>query len=107
MESRLGTPLADVRIHTDSSAAAAAAQANARAITIGADIFFGAGRFAPHTTEGATRVAHELVHVEQQRNGQRACKRSECRTRSPRTQRGGSRRCTGQRAQRRAAGHAA
>lgn len=70
MESRLGTPLADVRIHTDSSAAAAAAQANARAITIGADILFGAGRFAPHTTEGATRVAHELVHVEQQRNGQ-------------------------------------
>lgn len=71
MESGLRTSFADVRVHADEGAAQMAAQARAQAFTIGPDIFFGAGRFAPHTTEGATRLAHELVHVEQQRNGQR------------------------------------
>ena len=71
MESRLGASFADVRVHTDDNAARLAAHAHAHAFTIGSDIFFGAGRFAPHTTEGATRLAHELVHVQQQRIGLR------------------------------------
>lgn len=69
MQQRLGAPLADVRIHTDAAAARAAAAAGANAFTLGADIFFAEGRFAPHTTAGATRLAHELVHVVQQRRG--------------------------------------
>jgi hypothetical protein len=86
MEERLGTSLADVRIHADTPAAQAAARANAHAFTIGSDIFFGAGRFAPHTSEGATRLAHELVHVAQQRAGRHGAphadaRRAECEAR--------------------------
>ncbi len=69
MEARLGASFSDVRLHTDDSAARVASKAHAQALTIGTDIYFSAGRFAPDTTEGATRLAHELVHVEQQRNG--------------------------------------
>jgi hypothetical protein len=71
MEARLGTSLTDVRVHADARAAQAADRADAHAFTIGSNIFFAAGKFAPHTQEGATRLAHELVHVEQQRAGRR------------------------------------
>ena len=71
MESRLGTSLDDVRVHTGPDAARATAARGARALTLGLDIFFAPGRFAPHTTEGEVRLAHELVHVEQQRAGRR------------------------------------
>lgn len=67
----MGVPLADVRLHTDASAAQAAAGIAANAFTIGGEIFFAAGKFAPHTPAGARRLAHELVHVEQQRGGRR------------------------------------
>jgi hypothetical protein len=70
MEARLGASLADVRIHHDATAVAWAAREGARAFTIGRDIYFGEGQFAPGTAEGRTRLAHELVHVEQQRQGQ-------------------------------------
>ena len=54
MEARLGARFADVRLHTDSHAAQVAAAANAHALTIGADVYFGSGRFAPETSEGRT-----------------------------------------------------
>ena len=69
MESRLGAPLGDVRVHTDAAAHRAAQAAGAHAFTLGAHLFFAEGRFAPETTEGATRLAHELVHALQQRRG--------------------------------------
>ena len=69
MESRLGAPLAGVRVHADAAAARAAAAAGAHAFTLGEHVFFGAGRFAPETSAGATRLAHELVHALQQRRG--------------------------------------
>jgi len=74
MQARLGAPLTDVRVHADAQAqatAGATAGATAHAFTFGSDVFFAAGKFAPNTQEGATRLAHELVHVEQQRRGQR------------------------------------
>src|SRR5262249_46088785 len=37
--------------------------------TVGHDIVFGAGRFAPHTGEGRRLIAHELTHVVQQSAG--------------------------------------
>jgi hypothetical protein len=70
MEARFGASLADVRIHHDETAVASAAREGARAFTIGHDIYFGEGQFAPGTAAGRTRLAHELVHVEQQRQGQ-------------------------------------
>ena len=71
MEARLGAGFSDVRVHTDVQAQEAARQRNAHAFTFGTDIFFAAGKFAPETRAGRARLAHELVHVEQQRFGRR------------------------------------
>lgn len=65
---RFGHDFSQVRIHTDSSAAASAAAVQARAYTAGRDIVFGAGQYAPHTAAGRHLLAHELTHfVQQQR----------------------------------------
>jgi hypothetical protein len=66
MESRFGEPLADVRLHDDAGSAAAQ---RAAAFTVGNVIVAGAGRVAESTAEGRVRLAHELVHVLQQRRG--------------------------------------
>lgn len=65
----------DARIHTGPAAADTARRAGANALTTGADILFAAGRFAPHTTEGAALLAHELRHVAQRHHGDRALAR--------------------------------
>lgn len=68
----VGVPLSDVRIHADSASAAASHALRAHAFTIGADIFFGRGRYHPETRDGARLLAHELAHVAQQaRHGTR------------------------------------
>ena len=67
MESRFGVPFDDVRVHTGSRAVTAAEALNARAFTLGNDIFFGRGQYAPNTDVGRRLLAHELVHVVQQR----------------------------------------
>ncbi len=56
-----------VRIHTGPQADAAAEAVNARAYTLGHDIVFAAGEYAPHTDTGRRLLAHELTHVIQQR----------------------------------------
>lgn len=66
IEERLGYDFADVRIHTDGRAAASAKTLQARAYTTGRDVVFGAGEYAPETTEGQRLLAHELTHVVQQ-----------------------------------------
>jgi len=68
MERRFGRDFSNVRIHADSEAGRAAASANAAALTIGQDIVFAHGRFAPHTPTGSHLLAHELAHTVQQRN---------------------------------------
>ena len=65
--SALGDSLADVRVHTDSAAAALARSVSARAFTVGSDIFFGPGEYQPATPAGRELLTHELVHVVQQR----------------------------------------
>ncbi len=67
MESRFGTTLDDVRIHSDVTANGLARDMDARAFTIGRDIFFGAGELAPDKPAGRHLLAHELAHVLQQR----------------------------------------
>lgn len=42
---------------------------NAHAFTVGSDIYFGAGEFAPGTTAGDRLLAHELTHVVQHDQG--------------------------------------
>lgn len=65
MHTDVSFDLRNVRIHTDARAAASARALGAKAYTAGNDIFFGAGRFAPHHPEGRRLLAHELVHVMQ------------------------------------------
>jgi hypothetical protein len=55
-----------VRIHSDSHAAASARAVNARAYTVGQDIVFGDQQYAPHTSAGRRLLAHELTHTVQQ-----------------------------------------
>lgn len=66
MGSRFGHDFSQVRVHTDERAADSARLVNALAYTVGRDVVFGKGQFAPHTKEGQRLVAHELTHVAQQ-----------------------------------------
>ena len=65
-EPRFGHDLSGVRVHTGSAAEQGARAVQARAYTLGADIVFGAGEFAPHSDSGRHLLAHELTHVLQQ-----------------------------------------
>ncbi len=66
-EPRFGRDFSRVRIHTDGAAGLSAQELNARAYTVGQDIVFGTGEYAPDTGAGKALLAHELVHVVQQR----------------------------------------
>lgn len=68
-EKRFGNYFGDVRVHRDSQASESARTLNARAYTVGRNIVFGAGEYAPETTKGNKLLAHELVHVVQQNSG--------------------------------------
>jgi Domain of unknown function (DUF4157) len=72
MEPRLGRDLSDVRIHTGPLASRSAEAVTARAYTVGHDVVFRNGEYAPDTTEGRRLLAHELAHVLQQRPAQPA-----------------------------------
>ena len=67
-EPRFGSDFSQVRVHTDTKAAEAARAVNARAFTVGQDIAFGAGQYAPDTAAGRQLLTHELTHVLQQGN---------------------------------------
>ena len=67
MEPRFGHDFTNVRVHADEKAATSARAVNALAYTVGSDMVFGAGRYAPGTHEGQRLLAHELAHVVQQR----------------------------------------
>jgi hypothetical protein len=69
MEQRLGHDFSRVRLHSGAEAEQSAEDVDAEAYTIGHDIVFGAGRFAPGTSRGRWLMAHELTHVVQQRAG--------------------------------------
>jgi Domain of unknown function (DUF4157) len=68
-ERRLGHDFSDVRVHTDSDAAASAQAVRAAAYTVGDEIVFDAGEYQPTTVKGERTLAHELTHVVQQRSG--------------------------------------
>ncbi|MQA91203.1 MAG: DUF4157 domain-containing protein [Gemmatimonas sp.] len=72
MESRLGYDFGGVRIHTGGPAGESARRLGARAYTLGRDVVFGTGEYSPRTPEGRQLLAHELVHVVQQRGSEGA-----------------------------------
>lgn len=66
MEPRFGRDFSQVRVHADADAAESARSMGVLAYTVGRDVVFGAGRYAPGTVVGDRLLAHELAHVVQQ-----------------------------------------
>ncbi|KAA2238782.1 DUF4157 domain-containing protein [Chitinophaga agrisoli] len=66
MESRFGADFSGVRIHTGSEAAGLADSIQAKAFTVGNDIWFNSGAYEPGTAAGQHLLAHELTHTLQQ-----------------------------------------
>ena len=64
--SRFGHDFANVRVHADAGAAESARSVHALAYTVGNDVVFGTGQYAPGTRAGQQLLAHELAHVVQQ-----------------------------------------
>lgn len=71
MESRFAADFSDVRIHTGSDASTMSAALNAQAFTVGRDIYFNEGNYAPGSEAGKRLLAHELTHTLQQQNAVR------------------------------------
>ncbi|ASU33914.1 eCIS core domain-containing protein [Mucilaginibacter xinganensis] len=66
MENRFGTDFSGVKIHTGDYAAQMSNELNAHAFTVGSDIYFNSGKYAPGAADGKRLLAHELTHVVQQ-----------------------------------------
>ncbi|MDC8005368.1 DUF4157 domain-containing protein [Aureisphaera galaxeae] len=71
METRFGSDFSQVRIHTGPSAQQMSHDLNAKAFTVGNDIYFNAGQYNPNSGEGEHLLAHELTHTIQQKGIQR------------------------------------
>jgi hypothetical protein len=69
MEPRFGYDFSKVRVHTNERAAESAQAVNALAYTVGDNVVFGAGQYAPFSSSGQKLLAHELAHVVQQGGG--------------------------------------
>ncbi|WP_208115584.1 eCIS core domain-containing protein [Labedaea rhizosphaerae] len=69
LEESFGTPLTDVRLHVGGTSADLAADVGARAFTVGQDIYFGQGEYAPDSPSGYELLAHEVTHTLQQGGG--------------------------------------
>jgi Domain of unknown function (DUF4157)/Bacterial protein of unknown function (DUF922) len=65
-ENRFGHDFSRVRIHDDTRAAESARAVEALAYTVGQNVVFATGRYAPQSAAGRKLLAHELAHVVQQ-----------------------------------------
>jgi hypothetical protein len=78
-EPHFGDGLLRVRLHSNAMAERSAHELQARAYTVGNNIVFGSGQYAPATHEGRRLLAHELAHVAQQGHPEgRAAGRGNC-----------------------------
>jgi hypothetical protein len=59
----MGHDFSRVRVHTAGTPSALTHALGARAVTVGTDIAFAPGEWAPRTRSGRTLLAHELAHV--------------------------------------------
>ncbi len=69
-EGRFGHDFSQVRVHDGEQALNAAQVLGARAFTIGRNLVFDQGQFAPTTRSGQKLLAHELAHIVQQKNAE-------------------------------------
>ncbi|MEJ7600932.1 MAG: DUF4157 domain-containing protein [Kofleriaceae bacterium] len=65
LEVALAADLSGVRVHDGAVSDDAAKQINANAFTLGKDIHFARGKYAPGTPEGQELIAHEVAHTVQ------------------------------------------
>ena len=70
MEKAFGYDFSPVRIHHNSQSDRLSRSLNAKAFTVGGDIFFRQGAYKPETSGGKKLLAHELTHVVQQSGAQ-------------------------------------
>lgn len=68
-ERSVGTGLSSVRVHTGAESAVAAEALGAQAYTVGQDIHFGSGFYAPSEPAGIHLLAHEVAHTLQNQGG--------------------------------------
>jgi hypothetical protein len=66
MEQRFGHSFADVQLHLSGQAQQSARDVGAEAYTVGRNLVFDSGKYAPETRAGQHLLAHELTHVVQQ-----------------------------------------
>ncbi len=66
MESAFSVDFGGVRVHTGTEADTLNRSLNARAFTVGQDIYFRQGAYSPGSSDGRKLLAHELTHVVQQ-----------------------------------------
>lgn len=66
MENRFGADFSSVKIHNGSYASQLSSELNAKAFTVGNDIYFNEGKYQPESSEGKYLLAHELTHTMQQ-----------------------------------------
>ena len=72
MEDLMGEDFGDVSIHTDETANSLAQALQAKAFTVGQDVFFREGEYQPASTSGQKLIGHELTHVVQQKGSAQA-----------------------------------
>ena len=78
MSNRFGRDFSSVKIHTDVQAVRMNRDLNAKAFTVGNDVYFNQGQYQPGSSKGKHLLAHELTHVVQQGNGQGSSIQREC-----------------------------
>ncbi len=67
LSSKFNSDFSDVNIHNDSRAHHLASEINAKAFTVGQDIYFKKGEYQPNSRAGKKLLAHELTHTIQQK----------------------------------------
>lgn len=68
MENRFNVDFSEVNIHNDTNAHQLNQHLNAKAFTVGNDIYFGNKNYDTESNEGKELLAHELTHTIQQSN---------------------------------------
>ncbi len=76
MEPRFDYDFGKVNIHTNTASVQSAQQLNARAYTVGENIYFNQGQYTPDSNEGRKLLAHELTHVIQQSNSRSSSRKT-------------------------------
>ncbi len=65
-EPRFGVDFGGIRIHDNEQASQLSQALGARAFTVGQEIMFGRGQYAPSSSDGRKLLAHEITHTIQQ-----------------------------------------